>query len=138
MNLRLCCIQVCVQAVKHLSNGLDVGEDQLLTLCQLPDHDANSQLYTKVQKLLDPMGYDPVVAQLTLEGSQFKEDISLEQLFMNAKMKDTPEVHFDSIICIKHICSYTDTMHVKCYRECLLLVINAPECSSYTVVLLVY
>ena len=85
---------MCVQAVEHLNNGQDVSEDQLLTLCQLPDHDTNSQLYTQVQTFLNQMGYDPVVAQLTLEGSQFKDDISLDQLFMNAKIECAPEVHF--------------------------------------------
>ena len=84
-------MQACFQAVQNLSSGQYVSEERLLTLCQLPDS-AKGQLYRPVQVLLDPMRNDPVVAQLTLKDSQFKGSISLEQLFTNANMENSPEV----------------------------------------------
>ena len=95
----LLCLQACFQAVQHLSSGQYVSEERLLTLCQLSDK--KGQLYSSVQALLDPMRNDPVVAQLTLKGSQFKEDISLEQLFTNADMENSPEVY----LCLSEACS---------------------------------
>ena len=79
--------------MQHLSEGHHVGEDHVLILCQLHDG-SGGQLHTHVQELLDPMKNDPMIAQLTLEGSQFKEfqNISLEQLFENADANKSPEV----------------------------------------------
>ena len=75
----------------HLSEGHYVGEDHLLILCQLHDG-SGDYLHTHVQKILHSMKNDPMVAQLTLEGSQFKGNVSLEQLFDNADANKSPEV----------------------------------------------
>ena len=94
-------IQACVQSVQHLSSGQYVSEDRLLTLCQLPD-EACRQLYTQVQSLLSPMGNDPVVAQLSLEGSKFDKKLSLEELFIDADTANSAEVLLQGIIELLH------------------------------------
>ena len=74
-----------------MSAGQSVSEDTLLFLCQLPDG-THGRLQSDVQKRLKPMRNDPVVAQLTLKDFKDKEEVSLEQLFINADMENTPEV----------------------------------------------
>ena len=88
------CLQACAQALHQLTANQYVSEDRLLNLCQLPD-DSYGQLYTHIQALLSPMKNNAVVAHLTLnECQQYTADVSLEQLFINAELKKTPEVNF--------------------------------------------
>lgn len=75
-----------------MSAGQSVTEDTLLLLCNLPDG-TQGRLYTVVQKLLDPMRNDPVIAQLTLSDCKDNDENSLENMFENAEKKKTPEVH---------------------------------------------
>ena len=84
-------LQVCVSTVASISSGQHVTEDDLLPLCLLP-YGTDGRLYSIVQKHLTPMRNDPVVAQLTLKASKDKDRVSLEQLFNDADMEDTPEV----------------------------------------------
>ena len=83
-----------------ISSGQHVTEDDLLLLCQLP-YGTDGRLYSIVQKHLTLMRNDPVVAQLTLidfkdkdkhKQTADKEYVSLEQLFIDADVEDTPEV----------------------------------------------
>ena len=86
-------MQACFQTVHNLSaeKYCDVSEDTLLFLCQLPDG-SHERLHSAVQKQLKAMRNDPVVAQLTLNEVQHKDNASLEQLFVDTCMEDTPEV----------------------------------------------
>ncbi len=88
-----------------MSAGQYVNEETLCYLCKLPDASIG-QLFTVVQTYLNPMRNNPVVAQLTLQGSQHKEDVSLEQLFVNADMENTAEVTTLSNIISRYIFVY--------------------------------
>ena len=83
--------QVCVQTVQSMSAGQYVSEDKLIVLCELCDG-THGQLFVEAQSYLTPMRNDPVVAQLTLKGTQHKGKVSLEQLFLEADEQKTPEV----------------------------------------------
>ncbi len=66
-----------------------MSEDKLIVLCD----GTHSQLFVgDLQSHLNPMRNDPVVAQLTLEGTQHEGKVSLEQLFLKADEQKTPKV----------------------------------------------
>ena len=88
------CLQTCAQALYQLTaDDQYVSEDHLLNLCLLPDG-SYGQLYTHVQALLNPMKNDAVVAHLTLNECQNIVDAPLEQLFVSAELRKSPEVNF--------------------------------------------
>ncbi len=68
-----------------------MSEDKLIVLCELCDG-SQGQLFIVAQSHLNPMRNDPVVAQLTLKGTQHKGKVSLEQLFLEADEQKTPQV----------------------------------------------
>ena len=54
-----------MQTVENMSSGDNVKEEDLLLLCQLPDSKCE-MLYNKIQKYLQPLKDDSVLALLTL------------------------------------------------------------------------
>ncbi len=86
-----------------MSGGLYVNEDKLIALCQLSDG-GHTQLYVLAQAQLSPMRNDPVVAQLTVNDTQARGGVSLEQLFLEAEEKKTPEV--STLYKSVYTCSY--------------------------------
>ena len=84
------CLQACVQAVENITSGSeDLDRDGLLLLCQLADG-SKGKLFTQLRKILLPMKNDPVIALLTLKENKFSSTI--EDLFLEAELNDTPEV----------------------------------------------
>lgn len=79
--------QTCVQTVENINSGSEnIDKDDLLLLCQLPDG-SRGKLFSQLRTMLLPMKDDPVVALLTL-----KDGVSVEDLFDEAVLNETPEV----------------------------------------------
>ena len=68
-----------------------MSKEKLVVLCELRNG-TNGQLFDVALSHLNPMRNYPVVAQLTLEGTQHRGEVSLEQLFLEAGEQKTPEV----------------------------------------------
>ncbi len=75
-----------------MSAGQYVSEKKLVMLCKLCDG-THSQLFVEAQSYLNGKRNHPVVAQLTLKGTQHEGKVSLEQLFLEADKQKTPEVN---------------------------------------------
>ena len=76
-----------------------MSEDELIVLCELCDG-THGQLFIVAQSRLDKMRNDPVVAQLTLKGTQHRGEVSLEQLFLEADEQKTPEVNTITVLLV--------------------------------------
>ena len=68
-----------------------MSEDKLIMLCQL--YDETGQLFSVAQSYLNKMRNYPVVAYLTLNGTQHRGKVPLEQLFLEAEVQKTPKVY---------------------------------------------
>ena len=84
-------VQSCVQAVENItSGGKNIDKDGLLLLCNLSDG-SRGKLFSQLRTMLLPMKNDPVVALLTLKDNKYGP--SVEEMFDQAELNDTPEVH---------------------------------------------
>ncbi len=83
-----------------MSDGEYVSEEKLIVLCELYDG-THGPLFVKAQSYLNLMRNDPVVAYLTLKGTQHKGKVSLEQLFFEADEQNTPKVNYNNGITVQ-------------------------------------
>ena len=85
-------MQKSVRCVEEISAGKPVKEDDLITLCQLPDSSSTTRrFYTTLRSHLLQMQDLPVLSLLTLRG-KLKDRRTLSELFSVCAEVDTAEV----------------------------------------------
>ena len=85
--------QKSLRCVEEISSGKPVKEDDLVTLCQLPDSTSSSRrFHTTLRTHLLQMQDSPVLSLLSLK-SKGKDKRSLDELFALCREDDTAEVH---------------------------------------------